>query len=84
MQTVENKHSKVSARCKLYIDIYLHLALNVTVVRTSPQGSYCGGDGVNVGKICGNAIRRGIFIENGGLSGGKGGDVEGNGYFATG
>lgn len=26
---------------------------------------------------------RGIFIENGGLSGGKGGDVEGNGYFCN-
>lgn len=25
----------------------------------------------------------GIFIENGGLSGGKGGDVEGNGYFCN-
>lgn len=28
MQIVENKHFKVIARCKLYINIYLYLALN--------------------------------------------------------
>jgi hypothetical protein len=29
MQIIENKYSAVSARCKLYIDIYLHLALKI-------------------------------------------------------
>lgn len=56
----------------------------VTVVRAaSARWLPCGGDGVNVGRICGNATGAGIFIENGGLSGGKGGDVEGNGYFCN-
>lgn len=31
LQIIENKYSAVSARCKLYIDIYLHLALKTTL-----------------------------------------------------
>jgi len=41
-------------------------------------------EGVNVERMCGYATGGGsIFIENGGLSGGKGRDVEGNGYFCN-